>query len=64
MEKNTDNKKEGIIEIFTLEGNISKKSIFSNEDEVNQLMQSCFGAFFYKIIRNGVVVENSRICYE
>lgn len=60
--KPPQNIKESMIEIFTLDGNISKISYFSQEDEINKLLRSCSNGFFYKISFNGNVQESGRVC--
>ncbi|MCK4922711.1 MAG: hypothetical protein KAS71_16775 [Bacteroidales bacterium] len=62
LEMDPQNKTESMIEIFTLDGNISKISYFSQEDEINKLKRSCSNGFFYKISFNGDVQESGRVC--
>ena len=59
--ESSDFSKNNILELITLNGDISKKAVFNQEDEICDLMSSCSGVFFYKISKGGDVWESGRI---
>ena len=59
--ESSDFSKNNILELITLDGHISKKAIFNQEDEICDLMSSCSGVFFYKISKGGDVWKSGRI---
>lgn len=56
-----DFSKKNILELITLDGNISRKAVLYQEDDICDLMSSCSGVFFYKISKGGDVWKSGRI---
>lgn len=52
---------ERTIEVFSLDGNITSKSILIKECEIKKFLKSCCFGIFYRITRNGKVVESGRL---
>ena len=54
-------RKDTIIELISLEGNISKKAFFNHKNEIPDLFGSCCGVFFYRISKGSDVWKSGRI---
>ena len=50
-----------VIELITLDGNVSKKARVKSEQELKTRFGCCSGLFFYKIIKKGVVMKTGKI---
>ncbi|MCF8379393.1 MAG: hypothetical protein K9H49_07440 [Bacteroidales bacterium] len=52
---------EATVEIYDLEGNMTQKVSFLKECDIEKFLKSCCFGIFYKILRNGEVVDSGRI---